>query len=333
MAKKERCDYRKFEELLGIIHDLSRPGLGVPYKYITEDLGCSQKTAERIVKFLSRRFYNHFDERPDPEDKKRKLFHLDSSDFFPPDYLEETELFALNGAVKKIKDYAIKKPLISLESKLNRFLEKRKTDAQLTAMEGTFLNQYVVSGPRIKNKIDENMLDLLRNAITESRVITCSYFSKSDQKQKNLKVCPLGILLGDWNNYLIVLDGKEISQKILSNISNVKITKEKFNPGNFSISEYAKKSFGVYHTPNGPFDVEWYVRPDAAKDALKYEFHPDQKVIPHKDGSLTIKFKGDAWREMSWYLFRWSGAIVPIKPKELVDEYKSIIKKISDSIK
>ncbi len=336
MAKKQkgsRDDYALFGSMLDVAKALSRPGNGIPYEEVMDIMSCSHKKAERVVQFFQKRYPYNFEEHRDPMVPQKKLFKLDGADCVPLDYINDAEMFALNGSTKKIKDDAIKLPLVSLEYKLNRLLERRKTVAQMNDMEGISMGEAVVSGPRIKNKNDDEILRKLRKAILENKVINCSYYSVSDKKKKKITVCPLGILWGNWNNYLVVLENGKTAQKILSNISDVKITNEEFRSGNFSIDEYAKKSFGAYHTPNGPFDVEWYVSPDAKESALKYEFHPDQKVIPHTDGSLTIKFKSDGWREMSWYLFRWSGAIVPIKPKALVDEYKNIIKKISDSVK
>ncbi|MBQ8293877.1 MAG: hypothetical protein IJX89_00630 [Alphaproteobacteria bacterium] len=38
--------------------------------------------------------------------------------------------------------------------------------------------------------------------------------------------------------------------------------------------------------------------------------------------------RADGFREMSWYLFQWTGKIRPIAPKELVSTYNSILKDI-----
>lgn len=336
MAKKQkygREDYALFGSMLDVAKALSKPGNGIPYEEIMDIMSCSHKKAERVVQVFQKRYPDNFEEHRDPMVPQKKLFKLDGADSVPLDYINEPEIYALTNVIKKIKDEAIKRPLVSLLYKLNKLVERRKTTSQMNDMEGVSMGEAVVAEPRIKNKTDDDILRKLRKAILENRIITCSYYSASDKKQKELKVAPLGILWGNWNNYLVVLENGRTAQKILSNITNVKITAEEFRPGKFSIDEYVKKSFGAYHTPNGPFDVEWYVTPGAAESALKYEFHPDQKVIQHSDGSLRIKFKSDGWREMSWYLFRWSGAIVPLKPKELVDEYKNIINKISDSVK
>ena len=338
----ERDNYRKFNEIFGVIQILSKPGLGVSYEYIVNDLGCSKKTVERIIKFLAQQFPYQFSEMEDPQRSKVKLFHLDTPDFLPPDYIKASELFALNNAIKKIKDNTINRGLVELESKLNRMYEKslraRKTEKEknrkLSEMEQVVQFEASAQEPRIKFKAEPETLDILRDAILNCKVIYFDYHKTGESKTYTIKAQPLGILYGAWNNYLIIKYRGKIQQQVLLNISNIKITQETFNPGDFSISEYARNSFGSYHTPGGPFDVEWLVKPSAVENALKHEFHPNQRVKKNKkDGSLIISFKGDGWREMSWYLFRWGGAIVPLKPKALVDEYKKLISELANSIK
>lgn len=335
-TRKSRDDYKIFGGLLDVAKALAKPGIGISYEDIMEILDCSHKKAERIVKFFQKRYEDNFDVFRDPMVPQKKLFRLDNAETLPSDCITEAEMYALNGATKKIRDEAITRPLSSLEYKLTRVLKIRKTEKEMNQMEGVYFNEAVVSGPYIKNKIDDDIIRKLRKAILEHKVITCSYISRSDKKKekKTIKVSPLGILYGSWNNYLVVLedDGKT-KQKILSNISNVKITNDEFFAGHFSIKEYAEKSFGAYHSENGPFNVVWRVSPAAAEDAMKYIFHPHQRVRQNKDGSLTIRFKGDGFYEMSWYLFRWCGEIVPVAPKELVDTYKDILAKITNSVK
>jgi hypothetical protein len=38
--------------------------------------------------------------------------------------------------------------------------------------------------------------------------------------------------------------------------------------------------------------------------------------------------RADGFKEMSWYLFQWSGKIKPIAPAELVSTYNGILKDI-----
>ena len=88
------------------------------------------------------------------------------------------------------------------------------------------------------------------------------------------------------------------------------------------------ESFGMYHSENGPYDVEWLADADVADAVMRYTFHPTQQFIKNPNGTVTIKMRADGFKEMSWYLFQWSGKIKPIAPVELVSTYNGILKDI-----
>ena len=84
----------------------------------------------------------------------------------------------------------------------------------------------------------------------------------------------------------------------------------------------------MYHSDNGPFDVEWLADKDVAEAVARYNFHPTQQFIKNKDGTTTIKMRADGFYEMSWYLFQWQGKIKPVAPKLLVDTYYELLNNI-----
>lgn len=79
--------------------------------------------------------------------------------------------------------------------------------------------------------------------------------------------------------------------------------KKKSNAKNFDMHKYIEKSFGIYKSAHGPYDVECCVRP--ISKAEKYIFHPTQEKIKNKDGSLTIRFHADGLHKMDYLLFTW----------------------------
>ena len=90
--------------------------------------------------------------------------------------------------------------------------------------------------------------------------------------------------------------------------------------------------FGVYND-GAVYDVEWLIKnPDVIKLVKKYQFHPTQKFINNPDGTLTIKMRTGGLRAISVYLTQWCGSIIPVKPKELLVEYKNLLKKCKQNI-
>lgn len=184
-----------------------------------------------------------------------------------------------------------------------------------------------VSGPYLT--VDKEILSELQRAIQECHQVEIEY------NGKKTTTCPLGFLYGIRNNYLVAANQKYISNPIkyiLSDIKSVKITDKSFDASCFDINKYAARSFGVYTDTQDGYDVEWLVKKEAAKDAKKYVFHPSQKITENPDGTLTIRFHTDGLREMAWHLFTWGGTIKPIKPAELISEYKNCIRLASESL-
>lgn len=326
----ERDDYRKFSELLDLIQILCRPDNGLTYDDIMGVMNCSRKTAERTVKFLSERFGDAFVVLPDPINSKQHRFRLEMPNDLPPEYITSDDLIGLNAAVNQIKNATIHKSLESLEYKLHRLVQTKKSIRELNDTEAMILSRTSTGAPYPYIKTDENILKTLQYAVISSTSINASYIYRDGNTDKYL-LHPLGFLYGPTNNYLVAYkdgDKKIIRTYIINQLSNIELTDKHFNPGKFDIRKYAMLSFGQFHSPNGPFDVEWYVSPDVADEAMRYTFHPTQHVIQNDDGSLTIKMRADGFYEMSWYLFQWQGKIKPVAPSELVNTYHELLNNI-----
>jgi len=335
MTDKIRDDYRKFDELLDLIRQMSRPTNGLTYEDIMDILHCSRKTAERSIKFLSERFPDAFFASSDALNPKIRRFKLESADGLPPDYLSTDEVLALNGAVKKIKDPTISDALASLEYKLNRMLQVKKPIKEMNDLEGKILSRSVTSYPHPHIIIDSKILNILQRATLGCAKVNATYLN-SKGETKTYILCPLGFLYGSTNDYLVAYENipkGTIKQFVLSGFKDVQLIKtERFNPGKFDINEYSKASFGAYHSDKGPYEIVWRVSAKAAKEAKRYLFHPSQKITENKDGSLTVRFKGDGLWEICWHLFQWQGEIVPVSPLSLVETYKEFLEKCQKSL-
>ena len=153
-------------------------------------------------------------------------------------------------------------------------------------------------------------------------------------------VCPLGIMYGPNNVYLVACAYKntrncsDFRHYIVSDITKIVDTGNRFNKdNNFSIKEYAKDMFGVYNEGT-VYNIEWLIKnPETIEIAKKYQFHPTQEFINNSDGSMTIKMRAGGLYAISIYLTQWGGNIIPIKPKELIVEYKNLLQKCLDTIK
>lgn len=325
-----RDDYRKFSELLDCIQLLCRPMSGLTYDEIKNHMHCSRKTAERTIKFLGERFGEALVITPDPNNTKQLRFRLEMPDDLPPEYINANDMLALNAAVNRIKNDDIRKNLESLEYKLNRMIQVKKSIRELNDMEAMILSRTNTAAPYPHIKTDESVLTTLQYAVIAFTKVRATYEYR-EGKTERATLCPLGFLYGHSNNYLVAYkdgDKKTIRTYILGQLSDIELTDKQFNPGRFDINKYANESFGMYHSDNGPFDVEWLASADVSDAILRYNFHPTQQFIKNKDGTTTIKMRADGFYEMSWYLFQWQGKIKPVAPKLLVDTYYELLNNI-----
>ena len=273
-------------------------------------------------------------------DKEFGTYKLDLYDF--PDTIDEAEIQALDIALQKMGNNKNAKTLLeSLKSKLTARLYRKiknteplKADRKINDIDQKINANYAFVGPRLIVKFDEKVKSVLDFAINNQHEVRFKYYDKETT------VCPLGIIDGPNNVYLIAYECKNSQicgvprHYILSEISNLTDTKNWFaRDNNFSIKEYADSMFGIYNDGT-IYDVEWLIKnPKTINIAKKYRFHPTQQFIDNPDGSLTIKMRTGGLRAISVYLAQWCGDIIPVKPKELLIEYKNLLKKCQDSMK
>lgn len=86
-------------------------------------------------------------------------------------------------------------------------------------------------------------------------------------------------------------------------------------PATFSLAGYAAQSFGAFQ--EAPQDVELRFGPEAAEDARRFLFHPDQSVEPAEGGGLTVRFRAGGMRELVHHLFTWGETVEILAPASL----------------
>lgn len=351
---ESRDDYQKLDTKLSLIKELrarsmtrkdiqdflseERKRLGkVPIKCKNPmDYKVDDRTVRRALNSIKKSYGNQLD-----INKEFGTYKLDLYDF--PDTIDETEIQALDVAIQKMGNNKNSKKLLeNLKSKLVTRLyhkiertEPRKAARKINEMDQKINSNYAVVGPRLITGFDEHIKSALDYAICNLREVQFVYC-----KRKEHTVCPLGIMYGPNNVYLIACkckNGKSCGKPlhyILSEISKLRETNVQFDMDpEFSLEKYANSMFGIYNDGK-IYDIKWLVKdPKTIKIAKRYLFHPSQNLIDNPDGTLTIEMRTGGLFAMSTFLAQWDGKIIPIKPKELVDEYKKLLRNCLDSIK
>jgi len=324
-----RDNYARLYELLTLIDLMRKSMRGLTYDDLRDKFGWSAKTAERMLKLLETQYPNSF-VRERGEDNK-KYFRLRTEDALPHGDISENEIVALKTVLGFIKNNeSLRLPLESLAAKLKTLKGKAGKDIEsLSLITGT------ASAPRPRLRIDRKIIQELQNAILACRVIKINYKQSSDGTITPILVCPLGFLYGAQNNYLVAAHEGEVNRPrhyILEQVLSAETSEKFFDAQGFDIHRYAEKSFGVWVSSVGGYNVKWRVKPEAAERALRFTFHPTQKITRRKDGSLLVEFVADGLTEMVWHLMTWEGQIQPLAPKELITEYKEQLRLASEAI-
>jgi predicted DNA-binding transcriptional regulator YafY len=175
----------------------------------------------------------------------------------------------------------------------------------------------VHAGPRPFE--EGSVLATIRTAIKGLSALSFRYEGGSTPGRTR-EVTPLGVLFGR-SNYLVALEGKGGKPRSwrLDRMSDLKaLDKPAPPPEGFSLQAFADESFGIYHDEIQ--DVVLRITPKGAEDALRWRFHPTQKVSQEADGSVTVTFRAGGMRELAWHLFTWGDTVEIVAPQVLKDK-------------
>lgn len=309
--------YSRISDILDLITLMQSRVLGITLSDIVEELNVSRRTAERlrdaIIDIL-------------PQINEIETVGKEKHWGFTSGYMNEIinftpeEIAILEGIKDGITVDFNKKTLESVITKLKAFSRKQITKVDdaielIMKSEGTAVTQ------KPSYKIDINVIDTIRQGIKENHKVRGKY------NGKDKILAPYGIIYGS-NVYLIGIEGDWTNPYVYSlhKLSDVKLTNETFDKGDFDIKTYANNSFGVYQ--NEVMKVELLFSPEVKEDVLNFNFHPTQKVKENKDGTVTVKFKASGELEILWHIFKWGDSVKIVAPTKLKKMYKEYLENV-----
>lgn len=308
--------YEKTFDLLDLAILMQSSREGVCLDNIVQRFGVSRRTAERMRDMILARFPQAVEEKGE---NNKKYWHI------PQGTLRDFIAFSAEdiSCLELAKQTMIKSKLKEQSGRLEQIIDKIKASIKPDVYrkiepdaEELMKAEGLVMRPGPKILVNEEIVAKIRQAILSCHQIKVSY-QNTPNRYHILE--PYGFLYGDRAHYLLGRHadgyfGDEVHYFILSKISKIEILQETFNfPQNFSVKEFAKRSFGVFQEE--PFEVEWLFDKEVADEAEAFEFHPSQKTKRNKNGSLTVCFKAGGKMEMDWHLYTWGDNVKVIKPK------------------
>ena len=310
--------YSRVSDILDLAIFMSSKIQGVTVNEISERYNVSRRTAERMRDSLTCIFPSIDEIETDDTQKHWGFTNYSISNLitFTPKEIANIEQLQrrttnkelkeeLGKTVEKIKSLA-RKNLNSVEDNIELFMQT----------EGYAVRQMP------QYKISFNTLEVIRDAIQHSKIVTGIYHDKKRTIE------PLGLIYGE-KIYLVAREkakGNDIYTFLLHKFSDLKLTNKTFDKKGFNLQEYTNLSFGDYH--GEVLNVELLFDKELSQEASQYNFHPTQVGKFNDDGSYTLKFKASGSKEIMWHVFKWGAGCKIVKPASLNKQYKEYLSKV-----
>ena len=307
--------HEKARTLLHLARALAGSAEGLTLDEMAAACGVGRRTVERMRDALEELF-PQLEVVDDPPTKRFRipagldgLFQAPTAD----------ELVALSKAAEAMHaagNHSRAGALSSLEAKLRASMRSSALRRLVPDMEALLHAETIAvqAGPRPFE--DETVLATIRHALKAMRAVRFTYGGGSTPGRLR-EVAPYGLMFGR-TNYLVAaeLGSTEPKSWRLDRIGGLEIMdRTAAPPEDFSLAAFAGRSFGIYHGKIE--DVILRVKPQAAEDALRWRFHPNQVLETEADGSVVVRFRASGMLELAWHLFSWGERIEILAPDSL----------------
>ncbi len=315
---EEKPRYSRISDILDLAIYMSSKPLGITINEISQRYKVSRRTAERMRDSLTC-IFSQVDEIETQDNQKHWGFinySISQLVSFTPKEIANIEQCQRRTTNKEMKE-ELGKTVEKIKS-LNRknIISTENNIEMIMQTEGYAVRQMP------QYKINLQTLEVIRDSLHNSKIVTGIYHNKKRTIE------PLGLIYGA-KIYLIAKEkakGDGIYNYLLNKFEDLTLTDKTFDKGSFNLQEYLNQSFGVYH--GKILNVKLSFSNELAQEAEQYNFHPTQKIIKEKDGTLTVTFKASGDKEIMWHIFKWGKGCKIISPKSLKDEYKKYLEDV-----
>jgi len=180
------------------------------------------------------------------------------------------------------------------------------------------------SGPHKKYGKFKDVIETLNQAVIQKRAVELVYYTMSRKKISQRIVEPYRLWFYNGTFYLIGYCRwkKEIRIFAVDRIKMLSPTDERFDvPEDFDVDEFMKASFGVFQ--GQPVKIRILFAPDAADYVQEKIWHPSQKIVEQKDGSVLFEVNVAETREIKSWIMRWGSQARVLEPDSLREEVRA----------
>lgn len=311
----DRMRHEKAQSLLHLARVLAGSAEGLTLDEMAEVVGTGRRTVERMRDALEQLFPQLECIEEPPSKRYRMTAGLDGL-FQAPTAEELVALGTTAEAMRTAGHHDRAAALASIETKVRASMRSSALRKLVPDMEALLHAETVAvqAGPRPFE--DEAVLATVRHAVKAICGLRFIYDGGSAPGRLR-EVAPYGLMFGR-SNYLVAaeLGSPEPKSWRLDRIRDLALLDcPAPAPDGFSLSEFAGRSFGVFHGDTD--DVILRIKPHGAADALGWRFHSNQEIAEQPDGSVLVSFRASGMLELAWHLFTWGDKVEIIAPAKL----------------
>jgi predicted DNA-binding transcriptional regulator YafY len=315
MSFEKAIDLLKLAEMAAARH------IGVSLSDITEEFGCTYRTAQRMTRALEQTFTGVVTHTDDEQRKYWALQHRDLR-LLAAQGLGDGELVALEMSIRRAERDGATNEVDALRRVRDRLLaampkpHARRTESDAEAILEA-LGFACRPGPKVTT--NERLLSTIAAALRGPFLLSVVYGLKEEDGPARL-IEPYGLLLGIRKYLVGKIQGEDDRMRHfrLDRIHAIQIEAQSFNRDpEFNLEDHAARAFASFQSDEEYGEVIWRFRPDAAPVAREFVFHPRQELVDDPDGSLLVRFHASGHLEMAWHLYMWGDAVEVLAPEPL----------------
>ncbi len=313
------ADLKRINRMIEILSIIDR-GKHVASKDLADHFGVTTQTIFRDMRALTLDFPIFFDRTATSyrfsEGYSFRKIDL-SSDEVRAILISKSAVSKLGKGVAKAFDGLMKKIHAETGCKTNQQL--RNQDSQY----------WFDIDPVDDCSVVQKQFDAVQKAMDEKNSLDITYKAMHSQQMTERVIDPYGLFCsnGIWYALAYCRLKKEIREFALDCIQNVLPTDKHYSiPRTFSMDDYFKTGWHII-TYGDPVDVNLWFSKEVARWITRKKWHPSQKVITNKDGSIVLKVTVNGTMELKRWLFQWGPECEVLSPpefrKEVAEELRS----------
>jgi len=268
--------------------------------------------------------------------QNRGWYYTEKSFRLPARFASANDMLALGMAKSLISLYRETPLYESAQRLLNEITAPISPEEAQDVKQAAWYEERIIVPPVASAPVDTKTWEIIVDAMKENRVISFDYKGIWDKDYNARLVRPYQLLFdtGVWYVYGYSEERSDIRFFSMPRIKNAALTKDHFTlPRDFNYcSKDSGSYFGVFLGEKKHFRIAFSSR--AAIEVQERKWAADQKIeTKKKDKSIIIDFSSSQYQKVLSWVLSFGILALPLKPAELVREWKKNITALYEKVK